>query len=189
MDVGTVLAAVGSSTLIATAASAVVSWKVASHQNQVEREKLAHERERHDHGRLSRKRDDARVLLERVTDELDALFAAMQLVHDRWDDWQERSEVDDPETTAEVRQVFDAVTGSNARMPRLLSDLIAGSWEVLPDAAWREMADTLVAAQQMCGRVVLDAMGGSDPTDSWREWLLTYGRANVTARRFIAEID
>jgi len=194
MDVGTVLVAVGSSTLIATGASAMVSWKIANRQREVEREKLGHEREKlhherekHEHERQSRKRDDARNVCQQVIDELTFMAASMQLLHDNWRFWEERR--DDGETREQAKHVYDDVNTVNAHMPGLLSDLIGAPHDVLPEAAWRELHQCLLDAQQTYGHIVLDALNpGEYPGEAWRSWLLVYGRANMTARRLMAEI-
>jgi hypothetical protein len=187
MDVGTILTAVGSSTLIATCASAVVSWKVVSRQQQVEREKLQHERERHEHEKQTRKRDDARAVCQQIFDELTFMAASMQLLHDNWRFWEERR--DDEETREQVRRVYDAANTVNAHMPRLLSDLFRAPYDVLPENAWQELQQDLLVAQQTYGHIVLDALNpGEYPKEAWRSWLLVYSKANMTARRLVAEI-
>lgn len=187
MDVGTVLAAVASSTLIATSLSAVVSWKVASGQRQVEREKLNYERDKHEHEKRSRKRDDARSICQQVVDELAFMAASMQLLHDNWRIWKDRE--DDEETTGEqIRQVYGDVNAVNARMPRLLSDLFAVPNDLLPDEAWDELRELVLQAQQTYGHTVMDALGGEYPPEAFGRWLLAYGKANMTARRLITEI-
>jgi hypothetical protein len=187
MDVGTVLVAVGSSTLIATAASAVVSWKIASSQQEVEREKLSHEREKYEHEKRARKRDDARSLCQQVIDELTFMAASMQLLNDNWRFWEDRK--DDEQTREQAKQVYDDVNTVNAHMPGLLSDLIGAPHDVLPDEAWRELQRSLLAAQQTYGHIVLEALNpGKFPKEAWGAWLLVYGKANMTARRLMAEI-
>lgn len=187
MDIGTILAAVGSSTLIATGASAVVSWKIASGQRLVEREKLSHEREKHEHEKQSRKRDDSRALCQQVVDELTYMAASIQLLHDNWRFWEECR--DDETTREQAGQVYDDVNIVNAHMPRLISDIAAAPHDVLPDAAWQELLKRLIGAQQTYGHIVVDALGGDGyPDEAWRRWLLAYGKANMTARRLMAEI-
>lgn len=187
MDVGTVLAAVGSSTLIATSVSALVSWKIASGQQQVEREKLNHEREKHEHEKRSRTRDDARSLCQQVVDELTFMAASIQLVHDNWLFWQ--AGIGDEATAEQSRQVYEDVTTVEAHMPRLLSDIGAASYDVLSQAAWQELSERLLKARQTYSHLVLNVLKpGEFPHDAFGDWLLVYGRANMTARRLIAEI-
>lgn len=187
MDVGTILAAVGSSTVIATSASAVVSWKVASRQQQVEREKLLHERDKYEHEKQSRRRDDARALCHQVIDELAFMAASMQLLHDNWRFWEDRR--GDEETREQGKQLYDAINTVNAHMPRLLSDLIGAPHDVLSEAAWLELQENLLTAQQTFGHIALVALNpGKYPEGAWGAWLLVYGKANMTARRLMAEI-
>jgi len=187
MDVGTVLAAVGSSTLIATGVSALVSWKIATGQQQVEREKLNYEREKHEHEKRSRTRDDARSLCQQVVDELTFMAASAQLVHNNWLSWQ--ACMGDETTADQARQVYEDVTTVNAHMPRLLSDIGAASYDVLSQAAWQELQERLLKAHQTYGHLVLNALNpGEFPHEWFGNWLLVYGRANMTARRLIAEI-
>lgn len=187
MDVGTVLAAVGSSTVIATFSSAIVSWKIASRQQQVEKDKLQHEREKHAHEKAARKRDDARKLCQQVIDELTFMDESMHLLHDNWRFWKDSP--GDEETRNQAKQIYDDVTKSAARMPRLLSDLFAAPADVLSDASWTELREHLLRAQQTYGHIVLDALNpGEYPDEAWRHWLIVYGKANMTARHLIAEI-
>jgi hypothetical protein len=70
-----------------------------------------------------------------------------------------------------------------------LSDLVAAPHDVLVEAAWLELHQVLLAAQQTYGHIVMDALNPGKYSDAaWRQWLLAYGTANLTARRLMAEI-
>ena len=108
-------------------------------------------------------------------------------LNDNYRFWEERR--DDEETQEQVRQVYDDVNAINSRMPRQLSDLLAAPHDVLPEAAWVELQHLLIAAHQTYGHIVLDALGPNGYShDAWRAWLLDFGKANMAARRLMAEI-
>lgn len=195
VDVGTVLVAVASSTVIATSVSAVVTWKIAGRQHEVEKQKLAHERHRlqhelaeTDYQRRQRVRDDARSLCQRVVDELAFMAASMTLLNDNWRWWEEH-DASDPRVREVAAQIYDDVNKTNADMPALISAIMAASHEVLPEAAWTELNKALIDAQQTYGHIILDVLSSNEfPNEARQAWLLAYGIANMTAHRLMTEI-
>lgn len=195
VDVGTVLAAVASSTVVATSVSAAVTWKIASRQHEVDKQKLAHEQHRLQHElaeaeyqRRQRVRDDARSLCQQVVGELAFMAASMTLLNDNWRWWEEH-DGSDPKVREVAAQLYDDVNKTNADMPALISAIMAASHEVLPEAAWGELNKTLIGAQQTYGHVILDVLSTSEfPNEARQAWLAAYGVANMTAHRLMTEI-
>ncbi|BBH17533.1 hypothetical protein Back2_18200 [Nocardioides baekrokdamisoli] len=186
MSFEAIAAAAASSSVVAAAVSAAISLKVAGGQRDLDRERLQHDRDKHEYERQSRNRDDARALCQNVMDELAFMSAGVQMLSDNWRFWREQPSED---THEQAKQLYNDVTDITARMPRLLSDLAASSGTAATSADWVELRKHLVNAHQVYGAIVLDALNPGKFTETAKHnWLLVYGRANMAARRLVAEI-